>query len=228
MSVHNSDDLFEIYSRFGYGKNQAFDDLVKTYTTESAAALATGKPVMPFNEYVMAWVAESNKAYSHSEFVTAIRGKVITIRWLVEPYKLIRDRKGNVFAILGVLYQVAPLIVFPLCAYLAQNWWFILGAVLSYAASRFAAQNYHANTETRPTKGFAIFLCLLTSALAVLLFIKDFHEYYFWPFAALWGFTFYILAELAQMTYAIRSLVESPEHFYSAISANRLMIERTT
>ncbi|MFZ3376220.1 MAG: hypothetical protein WA183_11765 [Chthoniobacterales bacterium] len=200
MTEEKSESHFEIYSRFDYGNNPAFDELVKNYTSEVSGDHAAGRPVIPFTEYVMAWVAESNQAYSHADFVAAIQRNTATIRWLVEPYKMIRGRGGHVFGILTLLYQAAPLVIFSICAYMTRNWWLLLGTMLSYKASGFAARNYNANTKARPNKFFAGFLLFLLSATVAFWFYTGFHGYLFWPFAALWGFTFYILAELAQMT----------------------------
>jgi hypothetical protein len=228
MVDQNLDSHFAIYSRFDYGNNPAFDELIKRYTSEASADHAANKPVIPLPDYVMAWVAESNGAYSHDDFVAAMQSNSVHIRWLVEPYTIIRERRGHIFGIFGLLYQIAPFVIFPVCAYVMHNWWLLLGTILSRMASRFAAQNYNANTRTRPNKFFAGFLLLLLLFIVVLWSFLGFRYYLFWTFAALWGFTFFILAEFAQMTFATNQLIDSPDFFYSAVAKNNFLIEHET
>jgi hypothetical protein len=226
MKEESPDDVFELYHRFNFGNNPAFDQLVKDYTAEASKNYAAGKAVTPLTEYVMAWVSESNNAYSHADFVAAIRSETVSIRWLVEPYKMIAGAGGHIFGILALLYQLAPFVIFPICAYMRHNWWLLLGVIVSRGASGFAARNYNCNTEQRPNNLFGGFLLLLLSATIAFWFYLGFRDYFFWAFAVLWGFTFCILTELTQMACATRSLIDIPEIFYSAIAENKILIER--
>jgi len=106
-----------------------------------------------------------------------------------------------------------------------RNWWLLLGTILSIKASSFAAQNYNANARARPNKYFAGFLLILLLTIVVLWSLLGYRGYLFWSFAALWGFTFFILAELTQMTFATNQLINSPEFFYSAVAENKFLIE---
>jgi len=96
MADQTADSQFAIYSRFDYGNNPAFDELMERYMSEVSADHAANRPVTPLAEYVIAWVAESNGAYSHEAFVAAMQGNSVHIRWLVEPYTIIGRRGGNI------------------------------------------------------------------------------------------------------------------------------------
>jgi hypothetical protein len=158
-----------------------------------------------------------DKSITHAEFVTGMQNKTIGFKCLLgEPCQLIRGTRKAIFNILAMLYTVAPLIIVPLFAYHAGNWWLLIGIAVSYLAS-FSAANR--------SKIIFLFACFCTGFWIFSGFsIYQYITFYF--FCALWGYMLFQMAESAQTEYAIQSLIESPELFNEAVAQNKIMVIR--
>jgi hypothetical protein len=221
-------DMFKLYSVFDYGNNPAFDRQVEKWLSEASAARASGQTLKPLADYLQDWIVVTNQQYGHTAFVEAIKNKRAKVRWLVEPYTITNHRERALFAILACGYQFAPFVLFPVLALVKQDWWLLLGILLSFAASRFAAQNYTANKSTAPTITFAIVVFSLFSLATVWWLRTKFgHNFPFAAMSCLWGFLFFTLAEVTQIKFAMRNLLERAEIFAAVAAQNKIVIEPT-
>ena len=170
-----------------------------------------------FSEMLEKHVADANKNITHADFVVGVEKGTIGFRCMFgEPNQLFRGARKIVFNVLVLLYLVAPLILVPFWAYHEGDWWLLFAIVISYVASFSAA-----------CKSNIIFLFACLSAGVWIYAGFSIHQYvtsFF--FCALWGYALFRMADEAQMTYALQSLVENRALFEVAISQNRIMIVR--
>jgi hypothetical protein len=159
---------------------------------------------------------------THSEFVSGARAGVVGFKVMGgEAYQLTRGLRKSIFNILVLLYLVSPFILIPLWAWHEENWWLLLGIVVAFVATRFAANHtYHRMKQTAIG-------AILAGAAAYFLLSKGIHNYYpFFIVSALWGYGLFVLADRAQNRFAMKTLIENPEVFRRAIVAKRIMIVR--
>jgi phosphatidylglycerophosphate synthase len=130
------------------------------------------------------------------------------------------------FNILVGLYAFGPFILVPLWAYHERNWWLLIGILISRLSTRAAPrflEGYGATSIWSGKRDLAVtFLVILSVVLSL---IAGLHSYLtFFSLSALWGFLLFHMAERAQNQYAVKSLIESPELFYSAVEHSKIMV----
>lgn len=159
---------------------------------------------------------------THAEFVTGMQNKTIGFKCLLgEPCQFIRGARKAIFNILVLFYMTAPLIIIPLWAYHEDNWWLLIGIVVSWGATAATSQSVSVAVKGKTVGGILLLACI------VFWVSKGIHNYFtFFSLSALWGCMLFQMAEGVQTEYAMQSLIESPELFNEAIAQNKIMIVR--
>ena len=164
--------------------------------------------------------AEANKGISHPEFVTGIKARAVGFRCVAgEPQQFIRGTPRKLFAILVVLYSVAPAVLVPLWAWHEHSWWLLFGILVSAMATGTGVSLVYNRQKRYSVAGFLI----VASVGSWLTF--GIHSYYtFFALCASWGLVLFMIANNAEREYALQSLIDNPEVFDHAVSSGRIMI----
>lgn len=171
-------------------------------------------------EGIIPAIQEANKGITHEEFAKGAKNGTMGFKVMYgEPSELIRGGRKIMFNILVMLYFIVPFILVPIWAYIESNWWLLIGAVISFIATRFSAKLIYNEKRQNSIGGFLFIV-------SIILWIDlGIHNYYtFFTLSALWGFMFFHIADSAEKEYAMQMLVESKELFEQAIAENKIMI----
>lgn len=171
-------------------------------------------------EKLNAQISEANKGITHSEFVSGILNKKLGFKVMKgEPSSLLKGYRKFIFNILVMLYSFAPLLIIPLWAYFESNWWFLIGIVISFIATRFSSKLIY-NVKRQNSIGGFLFIAVIV--LWISLGIPNY--YTFFTLITLWGFMLFQIADNVEKEYAIQMLMDDPEIFDKSISQNKIMI----
>jgi hypothetical protein len=167
-------------------------------------------------------IAEANQNVTHADFVAGVRGRTMGFKCMMcEPQHLIRGARRKIFAVLVLLYLIAPAVLISLWALHERDWWLLIGIAASAIGTRVAARLIF---DPRRRNSIAAYLFI---AFCASWFFAGFHSYYaFFTMCALWGLTAFMIADEAEKTYALQSLVESTDCFDQAIAQKKIMIVR--
>jgi len=123
--------------------------------------------------------------FSHTDFVAGTNDKSLAIVFSGSPYKLLSGVRLGLFYTLVSLYMFAPLLLVPVWAYHENNWWLLLGILVSYAGSISAGR------ESKLIYLFTLFCIVfwLKGGFSIYQYVT----YNF--FCALWGYLLYQMAE---------------------------------
>lgn len=219
-------DMFWIYTRFNKGNNPEFDRLLEKWTSESEISKASGKEAINLKEYVNEWIANSNKNYTHDKFKSDIEDKIISVRFLFEPYAIIKGYGLLFFNMVVFLYKFSPYILFPIIAYFENNWWLLGGLLVCIFARKEAARETQNRSNYFNKFNTFIFVYVLFFIIIIVLWILfGFQHYIFWPFAILYGYNLFELAEKLQIHFALKALIDFPNLYSRTIEQNMIKIE---
>jgi len=169
-------------------------------------------------------IQEANKGITHKQFAEGAKNGTMGFKVMIgEPADLIKGAKKTAFNLHVLLYMYAPLIIVPLFAYHADNWWLLFGIALSPLFAHFAAWK----DAKAPGKWKANIIFYFGVVCIGYWFKNGFHFYdyiTFFFFCSLWGYFFFRTAESSQTTNAMQMLVDNPELFEQAIADNKIMI----
>ena len=169
-------------------------------------------------------IQAANKGITHRQFAEGAKNGTMGFKVMIgEPADLIKGAKKTAFNLHVLLYMYAPLIIVPLLAYHADNWWLLFGIALSPLFAHFAAWK----DAKAPGKWKANIIFYFGLVCIGYWFINGFHFYdyiTFYFFCSLWGYFFFRTAESSQTTNAMQMLVDNPELFEQAIADNKIMI----
>ena len=162
-------------------------------------------------------VAKANQGITHAEFVVGVQSRKMGISCIVgSPSQFIRGTYRTVFNILAMSYMVAPATFIPIWAWHEQNWWLLIGIVVSFIGTIIAAQL---------AEGAYSLAAILLIFLGISWFRCGVHNYYtFFPLCALCGLIFFMMADEAEKEFALQSLVKNPDVFEDAIARDAIMM----
>lgn len=183
---------------------------------------SAGPNLEAFSEALHEQIAEANEGVTHADFVAGVRSGTVGFKCIgCEPHELIQGTGKTVFSILVLLYMIAPTVFVSLWAWLKQDWWLLLGFVVSGIGTLTASRLIY-NQE----KQYSIAAMLLIAS-GVLWFRFGIHSHVtFFALCGLWGLVLLMIADNAEKEYAMRSLVEHRGVFEDAIAKSRILVVR--
>ncbi len=177
-----------------------------------------------FSDQLIKSIKTANEGVTHKDFVVGLNsGKMGFKVMFGEPSKLLYGSRKAMFNIYVILYMVAPVIIIPILAYKANDWWLLFGIAFNYLFTHFAT--WANNKYSGKWKSNMIYYFLV---FCIAYWIKtgfSFYDYVtFFFFCSLWGTFFFKVADKAQFDYALQLLKENPKLFTLAIEQNQIMI----
>jgi hypothetical protein len=217
-----ADEINEVYKRFNFGAVSKTEKLVELYMSDETKSIANS-----FGEFFESLVKDSYVGFTHDFFAYCLDKNEIRVTLLFEPSKIIKGTKARMFALFVILYQFGPLIMIPIIAYFTSNWWLLFGIIVCFVMHLQMAKFILKDVKTQEELQGLNFWCTLLLIICIVLFIFiGFSHFIFWPFCILWAWTFYSLAELLQIKFAIRMLKNDPELYKKVLEKNMILVER--
>jgi hypothetical protein len=216
----SQEETYDVYKRFNFGAASNLEKLIKLYMTEESS---TSHQTFP--EFFDSYVEKSNIGFTYDIFTNYLDRNKIKVDFLCEPYIFTRGARRFIFNLFALSYQIGPLIIFPLIAYLNSNWWLLFGILVSYIMSRQVAKFVIKDIKTQEElQGLTFWEVLILLTLSGLWMFIGFSHFIFWPFCILWGWTFYSLAEISQIIFAIGTLKQDIELYMKVIEKKLILI----
>lgn len=161
---------------------------------------------------------KSNLAHSltHEEFVQGIENKTLKYTIIGEASDFLEDKSlaKRAFNFFVVFYWLSPLIVVPIGAYFADNWWLLFGVLFSYLGSMTASMKLI----------FAPILYCIGEAISRHWHFKDYDDFFI--LCMLWGYFWTKIAEAYQQEGAKFDLMSKPELYNLAVEKNRIIVTK--
>jgi len=220
------ENLFWIFTRFNKGKNPEFDNFYEKWEQDSKLPKEESTYKIDFLTHVNNWIKETNSKYSYSLFCEKLKNRKVSIRFLFEPYQIIKGGGLFLFNLTVFLYKFSPFIIFPIIAVLAKSWWPLGGILVSIYSYKTAAKSVEniSNYMDSLTKILLIYTGIFIPII-ILWIIFGFQHYIFWPFAIFYGYNCFMLAEKFQVYFGLKTLLTSPSIFNDIIQKNLIRIE---
>lgn len=162
---------------------------------------------------------------THEDFVVGVQTKKMGIKSLKgEPNTLLYGSRKTIFNIYVMLYMIAPPILVFIWIHYMNDWWLLTGIIVSYAFTFFATFSKTKLPFYKWLGKLIIFFSLFSIGYW---FKNGFHIHDYLTFlyvCAFWGNFWFHVAESSQNDFALETLIENKELFYSAIAEERIMI----
>ena len=222
-------DDYLLYPRFNAGKNAEFDNLLKEWHSEVERNKEKGLPYTKLQDYINNWIITKNKDFTHQRFKLDILNRKISVRFLFEPYAIVKGLGLYLFNIVVFLYKFSPYLLFPSIAYFENNWWLLGGIIVSIYSQKQSAKELENKSNFYNKFHLGIFINIsLFIVIAALWIIFGFHHYIFWPFTILYGYNLFILAEQLQIHYGLKTLINKPDIYYNVVNQNLICIDQNS
>lgn len=176
------------------------------------------------SKHIIDSIQTANKDITHKNFIAGVKNGTINFKILfTRPNKLIYGLRKTISDIFVLLYMAAPVIIVPVFAYYADNWWLLLGITFSYTFSYFATFTNSAHRDKWKST-----LILFYLSLCVIYWITTEFNFYsyitFFFFCSLWGTLLLLIAKKAQYVLTAQLLIKDIKLFNLAIEENLIMI----
>ncbi len=175
-------------------------------------------------ERLISSIKTANEGVTHADFAAGVKNRTMGFKVMFgEPNKLLYGPRKKMFNIFVMLYMVAPVVLIPILAYHADNWWLLFGIAFSYLFTFFATWgNNKQSGKWMSNLIYYFFIYFVVNWIRNGFHFYDYATFFF--FCSLWGTFFFKVADQVQFDYALQMLTENEQLFNMAVGKNQIMI----